>query len=130
MSHTVKTSLILALLLLAGAAHAQSQKWQFLVYGDSRGTNSTSAQINTNALAELVRATTNTSPKPAFVLVPGDLVNSGTLSAFQSWTNIMAPVYAAGIGVYPIMGNHDIASVSAYTSVFGASIPDNGPASE
>jgi hypothetical protein len=38
MSRTFKVSLSLSiLLLLAGAAHGQSQKWKFLVYGDTRG---------------------------------------------------------------------------------------------
>jgi hypothetical protein len=130
MSRTLKTNLSLfALLLLAGTAAAQSQKWKFLVYGDTRGSSSTDI-INTNILTELARATTNTFPRPAFVLVPGDLVYSGSLAYFQGWTNIMAPVYQAGIPVYPVMGNHDIASVSGYTTVFGGGIPDNGPASE
>jgi hypothetical protein len=126
----MKTNLLLpALLLWAGAASAQSQKWQFLVYGDTRGSSGTD-QINTNILSELARATTNASPKPAFVLVPGDLVYSGSLAAFRGWTNIMAPVYQAGIAVYPVMGNHDTADVSSYISVFGPGIPDNGPAGE
>jgi len=109
------------------ATFAQSQKWKFMVYGDTRGT-STTDQINTPILTELARATTN--EKPAFVLVPGDLVNSGTLSAFQAWTNIMAPVYQAGIAVYPVIGNHDSADVNAYKAVFGPGIPNNGPAAE
>lgn len=130
MTRTLKTRLSLfALLLLASAANAQGQKWNFLVYGDTRGSSSTDV-INTNILTELARATTNTFPQPAFVLVPGDLAYSGLLSYFQGWTNIMAPVYQAGIGVYPVMGNHDIASVSGYTTVFGADIPDNGPTGE
>jgi len=120
---------LLFLILLANAVHAQSQKWNFLVYGDTRGTSS-SAQINTNILAELASATTNTFPKPAFVLVPGDLVNTGDLAAFRGWTNIMAPVYQAGIEVYPVMGNHDLASVSGWNTVFGPNIPDDGPANE
>jgi len=112
----------------AEAAHAQSQKWKFMVFGDTRGTNPTSDQINAEILGELARAATN--EQPAFVLVPGDLVNSGTLSAFQDWTNIMAPVYSAGIGVYPVMGNHDTPDVNGFKAVFGAAIPDNGPAGE
>jgi hypothetical protein len=122
-------SWILGLLLLAGAASAQSQKWKFLIYGDTRGTGG-SDQINTTILAELARATTNTSPTPAFVLVPGDLVASGSLEAFRGWTNIMAPVYQAGIAVYPALGNHDANDVPDFISVFGANIPDNGPAGE
>ncbi len=117
------------LLITLTPVTAQSGKWRFLVYGDTRGT-STSAQINTNILSELARATTNTVPAPAFVLVPGDLVYSGTEAAFQSWTNIMTPVYQAGIGVYTVMGNHDIASVSGYLNTFGPLVPDNGPATE
>jgi len=104
---------------------AQTGKWKFLVYGDTRGDG---VPINTNILRELAYATTNESP--AFVLVPGDLVNSGGLSYFQGWTNLMSPVYQAGIGVYPVMGNHDANAVSAWQSVFGPQIPDNGPALE
>ena len=95
MSRTIKPSLFLVLLLLAGAASAQSQKWKFLVYGDTRGTNSTSDQINATILAELARATTNTSPKPAFVLVPGDLSIRARSRPFKagpiSWRPSMRP---------------------------------------
>jgi hypothetical protein len=130
MSRVLKTGLfLLTLVLLGGAAHAQSQKWKFLVYGDTRGA-SASIPINTNILAELAQATTNTTPKPAFVLVPGDLVYSGNLADFRGWTNIMAPVYQAGIEVFPVLGNHDIADVPGWTTVFGPNIPDNGPAGE
>jgi hypothetical protein len=121
------TLVLLTLVLGLGPATGQSQKWKFMVYGDTRGT-STSDQINAPILTELARATTN--EKPAFVLVPGDLVNSGTLSAFQAWTNLMAPVYQAGIAVYPVIGNHDSADVNAYKAVFGPGIPNNGPAAE
>ncbi len=122
-------SALLALFLLSGIAHAQNQKWKFLVYGDTRGTG-TADMINTNILTELARATTNTSPKPAFVLVPGDLAYSGSLANFRGWTNIMAPVYQAGIDVYPVLGNHDVSAVSDYITVFGSTVPDNGPATE
>ena len=123
--------LLTSILLINGglAVLGQNEKWNFLVYGDTRGT-STTDMINTNILSELARVTTNLVPAPAFVLVPGDLVYSGTLSAFQAWTNVMSPVYQADIGVHTIMGNHDIASVSGYISTFGAMVPDNGPATE
>lgn len=104
-----------------------ADQWKFLVFGDTRG-SSASDQINTNILKELARATTN--EMPAFVLVPGDLVYSGNATAFRAWTNAMAPVYQAGIPVYPIIGNHDTADVNAFTNVFGANIPDNGPPGE
>ncbi len=113
----------------AGGAFAQDQKWTFVVFGDSRGTG-TSDPINKPILTELARATANLSPRPAFVLVPGDLVYAGNLSFFQSWTNIMAPVYQAGIGVYPVIGNHDSSDVNAFKAVFGRDLPDNGPPGE
>ncbi len=119
--------LLLLLLSCTSPADAESQKWKFMVFGDTRGTGS-SDQVNTNALAELARETTN--QHPAFLLVPGDLVYSGSLAAFQGWSNIMAPVYQAGIPVYPVRGNHDIATPGAYGSFFGPNLPQNGPASE
>ena len=124
------TLALLTLLVGAGAATGQSQKWKFLAYGDTRGTGS-SDQINTKILTELVRQTTNTVPKPAFVLVPGDLVYSGNMQTLAGWTNIMSPVYAAGIGVYPVRGNHDDDSdPNAYKNMFGSAVPANGPAGE
>jgi hypothetical protein len=119
---------ILTLFLLSGSC-ATAQKWSFIVYGDSRGSSS-ATPINTTVLTELAAITVNLAPKPALALVPGDLVYSGDLSSFQAWTNIMAPVYEAGIGVYPVMGNHDTLSVSGYIATFGPSIPDNGPVGE
>src|SRR6185436_16079601 len=81
---------------------AQTPKWKFMVFGDTRGT-SVDSQVNTEVLTELASAATN--EKPAFVVVLGDLVFSGDMPSFESWSNIMSPVYQAGIGVYPLRGN-------------------------
>lgn len=106
----------------------QSQKLKFMVFGDTRG-NSLANQINTNVLAELASVATN--EHPAYVLVPGDLVYAGNLSAFQGWSNIMAPVYQAGIPVYPVMGNHnDDSDPNAFLNFFGPTLPANGPPGE
>ena len=106
----------------------QGQKWKFMVFGDSRGTDTTD-QINTNILAELAKAATNENP--AFVLVPGDLVYAGNTAAFQAWSNIMSPVYQAGISVYPVLGNHDDDSdPNAFKNFFGPMLPTNGPPGE
>ncbi len=121
------SAVLLGLLFGASAGIAPAAPWKFLVFGDSRGTDANN-QINTNTLAELARATV--AEKPAFVLFPGDLVASGTQAAFEQWTNLMAPVYQAGIRVYPVMGNHDAADVPGFIHVFGASVPSNGPAGE
>ncbi len=122
------TRLVLTLLLgLAASPTARAAGWKFVAVGDSRG----SPQINTVILAEIARAITNITPRPEFVIFPGDLVNSGDVAAFREWTNILSPVCAAGIKVYPVIGNHDIAyGDSAYIGVLGPSIPDNGPVGE
>ena len=106
-------------------AQQDTNCWKFMVYGDTRGT---SVGINTNVLRGLAQETTNIHPD--FVLVPGDLANSGSTNWFLAWSNIMAPVYQAGIGVYPVMGSHDTNDVPAWRAVFGPDLPDNGPPGE
>jgi hypothetical protein len=118
---------LLTLLLPTPVAHAQTAKWKIMVLGDTRGT-STSDQINTTILTEL--ADEIVAQSPAFIVISGDLVYSGTLSAFQTWKSIMTPVYQAGIGVYPVMGNHDANAPAYFIEVFGPDLPDNGPAGE
>ncbi len=117
----------LALLATASAALAQTLPWRFIAVGDTRGGSST-APINTATLTELANEIVRQNAQ--FVVVPGDLVYSGSLSDFQSWKGIMGPVYQAGIGVYPVMGNHDANAVSGWSQVFGPDLPDNGPAGE
>lgn len=118
--------------LLSAAA---STPWKFLVYGDTRGSGDVGeAEVNDVIVSELARATL--TENPAFVLVPGDLVNSGDLAAFQLWRNgdakygNMKPVYDVHIPVYPIIGNHDATDVNAFKTVFGPDLPDNGPTGE
>lgn len=111
--------------LFAGSLPAQTAKWKFLVLGDTRGDG---GPINTNILAELVSAITH--EKPEFILVAGDLVHWGSLESFQAWTNALAPAYQAGIGVFPVTGNHDLGDVASFRRVFGPQIPDNGPGGE
>ena len=79
---------VLALLTLPVIGQAQNQV-KFMVVGDTRGTG-TADQINTAVLQEL--AAQIQVQAPAFVLVPGDLVYSGTLAAFQSWKTLMQPM--------------------------------------
>jgi hypothetical protein len=95
--------------------------------GDTRGSVSTEP-VNATVLSEL--ADQIVSQQAEFVLVPGDLVYSGSLPNFQTWTNLMSKVYRAGIGVYPVLGNHDANDSASFIQVFGSSLPDNGPAGE
>ncbi|MBN1787102.1 MAG: metallophosphatase family protein [Sedimentisphaerales bacterium] len=80
-----------------------------------------------------------------FVIVAGDIVDDfcETQAEFEAqltdWLSIAQPLYDAGIGVYPIRGNHEVEGVldinetkQAWDNVFSGSYasPDNGPVDE
>ena len=107
---------------------AQAQTpWRFIAVGDTRSADAATV-VNRMIVGELANEIVRQDVR--FVVLPGDLVYSGSLSAFQQWKDLMAQVYAAGIPVLPVMGNHDVADVAAWKQVFGPDIPDNGPAGE
>ncbi|UCC23324.1 MAG: metallophosphoesterase [Planctomycetota bacterium] len=121
-----------AVFYLAGCA---GPGWKFIVTGDSRdGDNG----VNTVILGEL--ADEIADRQVDFVLISGDLVTgyndqAALQSQLNTWIKTMQPVYDAGIGVYPVRGNHDLgepAGVTAWNNTFkGAyALPDNGPAGE
>ena len=126
---------LLAVSLSVAAAPADS--WTFIVAGDSRGNDN---GVNTTILAEI--AAEIVSQGPEFIIFPGDLVNgyTGSEVALESqlltWRNTMLPVYTAGIGVYPVRGNHELGAsydtTTAWDNVFTGAygLPQNGPAGE
>jgi len=121
-----------AILVVVSSASFAAAPWKFIVSGDSRGGDN---GINAPILAEI--ASQIVGHNPDFVLFPGDLVSGYTTPAILesqllNWRTTMQPVYAAGIGVYTIRGNHDAGSVTAWNNVFtGAyALPGNGPAGE
>jgi hypothetical protein len=75
-----------------------------------------------------------------FVLISGDLVSgyneqAALESQLNTWLKTMQPVYDAGIGVYPVRGNHDVGDppgVSAWNNVFKGEfgLLENGPVGE
>jgi hypothetical protein len=101
--------------------------WTFMVYGDTRA-HLPWEEINQQIVSELVAETVRL--RPDFVVVPGDLVYFGSRSAFELWRAAMAPVYEAGIGVYPVAGNHDAPDMASWIDLLGPGIPDNGPAGQ
>ncbi|MGD0900361.1 MAG: metallophosphoesterase [Thermoguttaceae bacterium] len=107
--------LAIAVLLVLGCIQAASaETWKFLVYGDSRAHKG--AGVNTAILDELAAATV--AEKPAFVIFTGDLVGTGGPAVFATWKECMQPVYDAGIGVCPVMGNHDAPGLDDFKSMF------------
>ena len=107
-------------------APVSAETWKFVIAGDSRGSSS-SLEVSP-IVADMAPAIANDSPE--LVLYTGDLVHGypATQAAFQEWKAAMAPVYDAGILVYPVRGNHD--KGTGWIEEFGADIPDDGPAGE
>jgi hypothetical protein len=119
-----------AVAVLAMAEVAAAEPWKFVVFGDTRsGSSSDNSGVYVSVLSELAAQTVAEGAK--FMLVPGDLAYAGsTTGAFTVWKDTMASVYGANIGVYPIMGNHDVSGMTAWNTAFGADLPDNGSAGE
>ena len=76
-----------------------------------------------------------------FVVFPGDMIGFGNtpkrLEGITTWRDAMQPVYDAGIDVYAIPGNHELADnytagVIAWNNTFSGpyALPDNGPADD
>ncbi len=132
------TGLCLCLLVTTSLADT----WRFAVVGDTRGDGANTPSnrwVNTPVLSAIAKAISNDCPD--LVLITGDLIygdpvsSSGTNMAvqFALWTNAMAPVYQAGIPVYPVRGNHDASGDSSLGTAFLTAFPDtprNGPTGE
>jgi hypothetical protein len=129
------SALVLALTMVALSSVSvapQSSATRFVVSGDSRGNGS---GVNETILAELVQATLDEGAD--FILVPGDLVYGSSVpstlySELTQWRSIAQPLYDAGVGVYPVRGNHDAAYKYIWDSVFSGvyALPNNGPTGE
>ncbi|HOO40369.1 MAG TPA: metallophosphoesterase [Syntrophales bacterium] len=143
-------------------SHTSSSSWTFAVIADTQGDGSPQIDgkscINDTVLRAIAEDISR--EKPDFVLVAGDLVNgwfrnggTGYAIQYENWRKAMAPVYHAGIRVYPIRGNHDsgperlalpplpshlepppdtpVALKKAFQNAFSESyIPKNGPVDE
>lgn len=109
---------VIAVALLLLPLTTPAEAWRFAAFGDSRG-GSDGSGVNTDILGKL--ATAVVAEKPEFVVFPGDLIfghadrknlgDEGALKRMQSelavWRATMEPLYAAGIPVYPVRGNHE-----------------------
>jgi calcineurin-like phosphoesterase family protein len=139
---------IVSLLILAGfySLPCRGEAWRFIVTADSRSdSHSDNNGVNVKILTEV--ATEILARDVEFVLFAGDLSNGGVSQElmeveFLTWRDTMQPVYDAGIGVYPVRGNHDVGSpagTTAWNNVFrdesangGTNylMPQNGPDGE
>jgi len=127
-----KCFLILLFVLCPGLLRAAP--WKFVVVADTHFNRYPA--ILTEIAGDAV------SENAQLVLIAGDLVDGGSALTtaelemqLTNWRDAMAPAYAAGVGVYPVRGNHVAAnpgSAAAWNNVFSGpyALPGNGPPGE
>ncbi len=144
---TPATCLLLAVVCLvalscAAAAQADQNSFRFVVMGDSpqhcAPTDPVENCINVAILNQINQDIISLNPKPAFLIFSGDLACYGGAPMLQGWNNVMQTVSGAGIPVYPIIGNHEVAAVvngqeslsvqcqQDFQAVY-SNLPQNGP---
>jgi hypothetical protein len=132
-------SLIVGCSILTLADRAAADSWKFAVMGDCRGVNSGEGSKDGVRVAVLgPMAADAARQKVSLVIFTGDLINGGAScgplsTQLAAWKEAMAPLYDAGIPVYPCRGNHEThqgessgAAVKAWRSFF-PDLPQNGP---
>ena len=110
-------SLTAMVFLLNGCSgnEAQQPKWTYAVYCDTRGDNDATNLTKSGVNEAVVNSVAKDMVKEGaeLVIFPGDLVNgwfnisTPYADQFATWRKAMAPVYDAGIKVYPVRGNHE-----------------------
>ncbi len=135
--------LVFAALALLTLPSAFAEKWSFVVSGDGRSDTKHARPEDKNGVnvvitGEIAQATMN--EKARFLVWTGDLVGgSKGQEDFEkellTWRGVMQPLYTAGIGVYPVRGNHEThcpQGVAVWNKVFSGmyALPQNGPSSE
>jgi hypothetical protein len=102
-----------AALLLSGCA--TSRPWKFAVMSDVRQGQPGEPGCTNGVHSEVVHALAADAAKQGIKLVvfPGDLINGGTnfgtmTEQLTEWRHAMAPLYEAGVPVYPVRGNHEM----------------------
>ena len=129
---------ILSMMLFSSfSVAADDGPWSFIIVGDSRGSILTPKGFNVPIMTELANEIVR--QEVDFIAFPGDLVLGGGSRKLErellAWRTVMEPVYDAGIGVYPVRGNHDIGDkngADVWRKVFSGhyGLPQNGPAGE
>ena len=133
-------SCALVFCLLAGSAWAEP--WKFALLGDARGPKSGEGSTNGVRVSVLRPLAEDIArQKVKLVLFSGDLASGGVKIGplavqWTAWREAMAPLYQAGIAVYPCRGNHEIRkgatneNTTAEWRAFLPDLPTNGPAGQ
>jgi hypothetical protein len=132
-NHLSSLSCLIFLLLIPDFSGFGQNKWRFAVVGDTHvGSSDVIAEMIPFLLADSID----------FILLPGDIAEGGLGASgaqlrtqLTQWKTIFEPLYAKGIGVYPLRGNHEDDArdnINAWNTVFSGSsiLPQNGPTGE
>jgi hypothetical protein len=107
----IKTMLALAFAVLVLAAPAFAQPWKFGVLSDTQWKNSYDNKNPNGCAVNVIRHINQEfiDKGVKFVIQVGDLTDNGKTYNVQLDTaaTFMQPLYNAGIGFYPIRGNHE-----------------------
>ena len=127
---------LLAIFLAAGCASPAPAPWKFAVFCDGRSdrADDPGAKDGVRWASMKAIAAHAVSQHVQLVVFPGDLSNGatnfGTLEhQWTEWRKDMAPLYDAGIPVYPVRGNHELhqpGSAETWRKIF-PELPRNGP---
>jgi hypothetical protein len=105
----------LALALFIGTASASAEPWKFGVMSDTQWPNSPDTK-NPNSVAINVINHLNQEfidKKVKFVVAVGDVTDNGSILALDTRATFAQALYNAGIGFYPLRGNHESSKTAA-----------------
>ena len=104
-------ALVLAILLVFAATSAMAKPWKFGVMGDTQWTCPTDPKANdpntvsTSIIEQVNPQFINAGVK--FVIQVGDLTDNGSDSGIAARATAAKPLMDAGIGFFPMRGNHE-----------------------
>ena len=127
---------VLVIFFTAGCASPAPAPWKFAVFCDGRSdrADDPGAKDGVRWASIKAMAAHAASQHVEPVVFPGDpsngATNFGTLEhQWTAWRKDMAPLYDAGIPVYPVRGNHETHqsdSMETWRKIF-SELPQNGP---
>ncbi len=117
-----KTVCALVLVMFIAAASASATPWSFGVISDTQWPNSPDNK-NPNSVAVNVINHVNQQfidHRVKFVVAVGDITDNGSILALDTRATFAQALYNAGIGFYPLRGNHESSATAAteFTRIF------------
>jgi len=122
--HYFRTLLALtaALMLCTGLRSAPAQSWKFAVMSDTQWIGNDDGKNPNSVAVDIIRQLNQQfiSQGVKFVIQVGDLTDSGSAIALNTTAVFRQELYNAGIGFWPLRGNHEssMAAANQFVSLF------------